>query len=306
MASGGTDEVIRVYNLKTKREIGELDRHTDQILSLEFIGRKHLISGSMDGGLCLWQTKDWKCVHTLKGHKPGPVTGIGVHPSGNVAFSTSSDNSLRMWDLTSGRPASRNRLRDFKQLGLPTWSLNGDTYSVVGDDRTVLIFSIDNENGKPEASIVYRSRVNATCFLGNDFLATGCEDGTVRIVNLGGDEVAQLDCSENSRVRSMRSLSAPNNDALILVVALSDGVIQFWKIPSDPKQSKKLGKEIKVGSSTHVTCMTALLSLPEPENEVPVKTKDKRSEDRKRKSENTDVASTNIKKKNKKKRGKSH
>mmetsp|Transcript_6191 Transcript_6191/g.7518 ORF Transcript_6191/g.7518 Transcript_6191/m.7518 type:complete len:134 (+) Transcript_6191:947-1348(+) len=101
------------------------------------------------------------------------------------------------------------------------------------------------------------------------FLATGCEDGTVRIVNLGGDEVAQLDCSENSRVRSMRSLSAPNNDALILVVALSDGVIQFWKIPSDPKQSKKLGKEIKVGSSTHVTCMTALLSLPEPENEVP-------------------------------------
>mmetsp|Transcript_6196 Transcript_6196/g.7533 ORF Transcript_6196/g.7533 Transcript_6196/m.7533 type:complete len:89 (+) Transcript_6196:947-1213(+) len=77
------------------------------------------------------------------------------------------------------------------------------------------------------------------------FLATGCEDGTVRIVNLGGDEVAQLDCSENSRVRSMRSLSAPNNDALILVVALSDGVIQFWKIPSDPKQSKKLNLKTK-------------------------------------------------------------
>jgi len=258
MATGGTDEVIRVYNNKNKREVGELDKHTDQVMCLDFVGRKHMISGGKDGALCLWDAKTWQCIHTLKGHKPGPVTGIAVHPSGRVAFSTSRDNSLRMWDLVSGRPASRNRLQDFRQLGLPVWSNSGENYAVVGDDRHVLLFKINNDSGEPDASILYRSRVNTIGFLGEKFLAIGCEDGTIRVVNSKGKEVGRLDCSENSRVRSLEVVPSEDGNYYLIIAALAEGIIQFWRLSKDMKNIKQLEKKLKVGSTTHVTCMTAI------------------------------------------------
>ena len=38
LATGGMDEIIRVYNLSKKREVGELVQHTGGITSLQFVG----------------------------------------------------------------------------------------------------------------------------------------------------------------------------------------------------------------------------------------------------------------------------
>ena len=106
MVSGGTDELLRIYDLAKRKEIGELSKHEAAVECLQGVGSDsgHVLSGGKDGVLCVWRTAEWECVHELKGHKPGQVTGIAAHPGGRVAFSTSRDNSLRMWDLSTGKP----------------------------------------------------------------------------------------------------------------------------------------------------------------------------------------------------------
>ena len=69
LATGGDDEYIRLFNLITKKERGELTQHTGSITSLEFFRSSHLLSASHDGTVCIWRTNDWLCLHVLGGHK---------------------------------------------------------------------------------------------------------------------------------------------------------------------------------------------------------------------------------------------
>ena len=87
LASGGSDEHIRLYDLRRRAEAGELLYHKGTVTSLGFVGSAHLLSGSDDGTVCIWRVYDWSLLHVLGGHK-GPVTALAVHPSGKLALTT--------------------------------------------------------------------------------------------------------------------------------------------------------------------------------------------------------------------------
>ncbi|XP_023214304.1 p21-activated protein kinase-interacting protein 1-like [Centruroides sculpturatus] len=69
LVSGGIDETIQIFNLKTKKEIGNIVQHSGTITCLSFFKDSHLFSSSEDGTICVWSSSNWKCLKTLKGHK---------------------------------------------------------------------------------------------------------------------------------------------------------------------------------------------------------------------------------------------
>jgi WD40 repeat protein len=71
IVSGSTDESIRLFHAKEKKEFGGLFQHTGAVTCVDFGGGAQtlLISGSEDGTLCVWRTKDWECLKILKGHR---------------------------------------------------------------------------------------------------------------------------------------------------------------------------------------------------------------------------------------------
>ncbi|KAJ2464825.1 60s ribosome biogenesis protein mak11, partial [Coemansia sp. RSA 2320] len=84
LASGSTDEVVKLYDLKKRVELGSLHEHKGSITALQFHGHSHLLSASEDGAICIFRTKDWEPLKVLKGHK-GSVTSMAIHPSGKLA-----------------------------------------------------------------------------------------------------------------------------------------------------------------------------------------------------------------------------
>jgi protein MAK11 len=109
LASGGNDEVIKLFDLKRKKELGSLHQHEGSITALDFYKSSHMLSGGEDGLLCIWRTRDWECLKVLKGHQ-GAVNCISIHTSGRVALSVGKDGSLCMWDLLKGRLAFKKKL----------------------------------------------------------------------------------------------------------------------------------------------------------------------------------------------------
>ena len=109
LVSGGSDEVIKIYDLKKRKDLGSLAQHTGAVTALQFYSRNHLLSASEDGTICIWRTRDWECMATMKGHK-GRVNGICVHPTGKIAVSVGKDRALRLWNLMTGRKASNTKL----------------------------------------------------------------------------------------------------------------------------------------------------------------------------------------------------
>lgn len=127
LATGSTDEIVKVWDLRRRKEIGGLMHHegaallpglsmsidlircSGSITFLTFPSRSHLLSASEDGTLCLFHARDWVVLCTLKGHK-GRVNCVAVHPSGKVALSVGKDRTLRMWDLMRGKGSASTKL----------------------------------------------------------------------------------------------------------------------------------------------------------------------------------------------------
>jgi protein MAK11 len=109
LATGSADEVIKVWDLRRRREVGGLLHHAGSITALQFAGRAHLLSASEDGALALFHARDWALLRTLAGHK-GRVNALAVHPSGKLALSVGRDRTLRMWDLLRGRAAASTKI----------------------------------------------------------------------------------------------------------------------------------------------------------------------------------------------------
>lgn len=96
LASGATDEHLKVYDLKLRKEVGTLMQHEGSITCLEFYQKSHLVSASEDGSLCVYRVKDWEVLKTLRGHK-GQVNHFAVHPTGKIMLSVGKDSTLRLW-----------------------------------------------------------------------------------------------------------------------------------------------------------------------------------------------------------------
>jgi protein MAK11 len=129
LATGSADEIVKVWDLRRRKEIGGLMHHEGMshitlfmsrmfgdrgsgpgsITHLSFPSRSHLLSASEDGTLCLFRARDWAVLRSLHGHK-GRVNSVAVHPSGKVALSVGKDKTLRMWDLMRGKGSASTKL----------------------------------------------------------------------------------------------------------------------------------------------------------------------------------------------------
>ena len=63
---------------------------------------KWLLSGSEDGKIIIWRTKDWETFGILKGHT-GKINDLAIHPSGRVAILVSQDQTIRLWNLMTAK-----------------------------------------------------------------------------------------------------------------------------------------------------------------------------------------------------------
>lgn len=76
---------------------------------MHFPTKSHLLSASEDGTMCIFHTRDWAVLATLRGHK-GRVNSAAVHPSSKVCLSVGKDRTLRMWDMMRGKGSASVKL----------------------------------------------------------------------------------------------------------------------------------------------------------------------------------------------------
>ena len=127
LISGGDDETLRIYNVKSFRQTGEVAMK-GTITSVAFCGETHVLVGSGDGTISAFRLSDFECVHIFGGHKAS-VRSVACHPSGKLALSTAADRTLRLWDLTAGRSAFITRTKGVADK--VNWAPDGSCYAYV-------------------------------------------------------------------------------------------------------------------------------------------------------------------------------
>ncbi|KAG2121703.1 WD40-repeat-containing domain protein [Suillus cothurnatus] len=277
LATGSADEVIKVWDLRRKKEIGGLMHHEGSITQLQFPSRSHLLSASEDGTLCLFRARDWVVLRALKGHK-GRVNSIAVHPSNKVALSVGKDNTLRMWDLMRGKGSASTKLG--KEGEVVRWSMTGSSF-VVQSQNTIDVFTVDMVL---RHTITHPSRIHSI-----RYLLVGAEDKKLSVYDIPDNPekvptiIAEM-TGHSNRVKAVEilPLALPRStkaDALLSTIILctvsSDGKIHVYDL-ADVLQISPVAEYDTKG--TRLTCVT-IADGEAPEHAKSVNGKRKRGDE---------------------------
>ncbi|KAK7031612.1 glycosyltransferase family 39 protein, partial [Favolaschia claudopus] len=272
LATGSADEIVKVWDLRRRKEVGGLMHHEGSITHLTFPSRSHLLSASEDGTLCLFRARDWSVLRALRGHK-GRVNSVAVHPSGKVALSVGKDRTLRMWDLMRGKGSASTKLG--KEAELVRWSTDGSLF-VVQEASTIDVYTTDMNlihtitHPSRLQDLKFCKRVNGE----GDILLAGAENKKLSIYEISNDPekppriIAEMTGHEN-RVKAIDTLpialppSSSRPSTTIVCTISSDGKIRLYDLAMLPATTKPGDTVLEISpvteydsKGTRLTCVT--------------------------------------------------
>lgn len=245
LASGSSDEIIKLYDLKKLREIGHLTQQDGTITALEFHESSHLVSASEDGTLCIFRSKDWELLKTLKGHKER-ANSIAIHPSGKLALSTGKDKTLRMWDLVSGHQAFKSKLQN--ECEKLIWSQNGENYLLIYSNSINLF----DHSGEELITLASKTKILCAKFLDANWIAFSGEDKLMHFIHISSQNHVIIETGHTFRIREISVFSN------IIVSCSSDGLIKCWDWKAD---SSKIDLQLIASHNLEVR-LTCLATAP--------------------------------------------
>uniref|UniRef100_V9KNS9 p21-activated protein kinase-interacting protein 1-like protein n=1 Tax=Callorhinchus milii TaxID=7868 RepID=V9KNS9_CALMI len=251
VATGSKDETIQLYDMTKKVDHGSLLHHDGTITCLEFHGNKHLLSGGEDGLLCVWGTKKWECLKSIRAHK-GHVSSLSVHPSGKLALSVGTDKTLRTWNLIDGKSAFIKNIKQNAQI--VQWSPSGESYIVVlGKQLDIYSLTTASVSGVIQS----QTRVSALKFVTESVIAVAGDEEVVRLYDTNSQKCICEFKAHETRVKALDSFQTPQSH--VLATASSDGYIKLWKLDLEKLQNSPLLLG-KVSTSARLTCLAVWLS----------------------------------------------
>jgi protein MAK11 len=220
LVSGSTDETIRIFDLRRRKDYGILACHSGSISCLAFYKQKMLFSGGDDGKIYVTRCADWETIMTLRGHSGG-VSCIAVHPSGKLALSTGKDKTVKTWNLVTGKVAFKSKLPHlFENI---VWSPTGAYYAFISE-RHVQIFATDG--AKNVLDHVPERKILTGTFLSETRLAIAGEGQNISIYDIEQSNWTAVETEHRPRIKDIQVLEASGH--VFVATGSSDGLTCLW------------------------------------------------------------------------------
>lgn len=225
IVSASSDGLLKVWDLKAKKEVRTLQGHTTGVRAVAVSPRgDQAVSAAEDGTLKVWSLETGTELRTLEGHG-GQVNAVVLTPDGEQAISASTDQTLKVWLLGSG--TERFTLRGHV-AGVTHLAMLPDGQRVVSasEDGTLRIW--DLETGRERA--VLRGQggpvVALTVAPDGRHAVSASDDGILRLWELeAGRELHSLR-GHTGRVWAL----AITPDGQRIVSAARDDTVRVWSL----------------------------------------------------------------------------
>jgi serine/threonine protein kinase len=221
--SGYRDKTIKLWEVKTGREINSLTGHSTTVNSVAFSpDGQVLASGSGDNTIKLWEVKTGREINTLSGHSYS-VHSVAFSPDGKV-LASGSNNNIKLWEVKTGREIN---------------DLSGHSHAVVSvafsPDGKVLASGSNNniklwevKTGREIKTLTgYSHYVESVAFSPDgQVLASGSDDKTIKLWEVKtGREIKTLN-GHSDFVESV----AFSPDGQVLASGSRDNTIKLWRV----------------------------------------------------------------------------
>jgi WD40 repeat protein len=210
-----------------------LFNHDTKVLSVAFSPNgEHIVSGSGDGALRLWDLQGNQVSEPFVGHT-NPVRSVAFSPSGERIVSGSYDGTLRLWDSQGNQisePFAGHTKGHTNLVFSVAFSPDGERIVSGGYDGTLRLWDLaGNPIGEPFEG--HGDWVWSVAFSPDgERIISGSDDGTLRLWDLAGNPIGQAFKGHNSRVFSV----AFSPDGERIVSSGADSTLRLWDLAGNP------------------------------------------------------------------------
>ena len=223
LATGGSDGVVRCWEVTSGREILTCKGHSSWVRSVAFSpDGKTLASGSSDKSIKLWDCHSGECLQTWQGHS-NLVNSVTFSPDGKILASGSDDQTIKLWDCRNGECLQTWQGHD-NWVSSVAFSPDGKTLASGSKDRTIKLW--DCCSGEClQTWQGHKDWVNSVAFSPDGkTLASGSDDRTVKLWDCYSGECLQSWQDHDNWVRSV----AFSLDGKTLASGSGDQTIKLW------------------------------------------------------------------------------
>ena len=140
-ASGGFDNLIKIWDWPSLKELRKLPGHTNNVYCVAFNNDGTLLaSSSQDKTIRLWNPAEGKLLRELKGHTD-QVDFVAFSPDGKILASTSADKTVRLWNPADGKE-TKNLGSHAKGAYMVAFSPDGKLLASAGADMIIKIWDV--------------------------------------------------------------------------------------------------------------------------------------------------------------------
>ena len=182
LASGSHDKTVKLWSLENGQLLYSLRGHQDKVLSVKFSPNGNVLASSgdiNDKTIKLWFLSQNTSL-TLKGHSDwfGGVYSVAFSPDGQLIASGSNDKTIKIWQVSQGKELMTLTDHSGKITSVAI-SLDGKILASGSDDKTLKLWKL--HTGEVISTIPHPESVETVAFSPDGTVATGCEDGIVRL-----------------------------------------------------------------------------------------------------------------------------
>jgi serine/threonine protein kinase/WD40 repeat protein len=211
LATGSDDETVRLWDMASGAQLGELTGHVATISDVAFAQDGRLASASLDGTVRIWEPKSGRLLRSLDGHT-GPVKSLSWFADGKRLAAADSPkpelpSRIVIWDTTTGK-----ELQVFHgfldRINSVTITEDQRYLIATSNDKSIRIWDV--ESGTLIQSWSNQSPIRCATLMNQDrWVVTGDNQGLVQI----------RDIATASVVRNLRGHAA----AVLSVAVSPDG-----------------------------------------------------------------------------------
>ncbi|KAI8916413.1 WD40-repeat-containing domain protein [Gorgonomyces haynaldii] len=258
LATGSSDEHIKIYDVIQRKEVGTLMHHQGTITALCFFSNTHLFTASEDGQIGIVRSSDWELLKLLKGHV-GSVNAMAVHPSGKILCSVGKDKTLRIWDLQRGLLVHTQPTVEPAQKVM--FSKDGQ-FIVIVYDRKMQVYDLDQSIVVQNYSSPCRINGAAVSYLDKDLIVIGGEDRIVRVLNMNLELEKEFVSGHGNRIKD---LAVIQKDVVYLATCASEGTIYLWDLKKSMENPSPIAS---YDCKTRITCLCLSTAEPKEKKET--------------------------------------
>jgi WD40 repeat protein len=219
------DDVLRVWDLATRRERAALTGHKRRVWSVAVTpDGATLLSGGDDCAVRVWDVAAERERAKLTGHTE-VVWSVAVTEDGATGTSGSADGTVRVWDLITGR--ERAKLTGHTdQVNTVAVTPDGKKAISGGDDRTVRVWDV--ATGRERAKLTGHTGPVHTVTVTPDGATalSGGDDRTVRVWDLAAGRQRAIFTGHTGAVRKV----AVTPDGSTAISSEAGGVVRVWDV----------------------------------------------------------------------------